>query len=330
MSNSTAKIDRIIEMFKGDVQLLGDTTIRKGYDVISTNSLFLDSALGIGGIPRGRITELWGPESSCKSTLCIHLCANALEKYTELPVAFIDTEHALDLEYAKKLGMDDNRTLISQPETGEQAITIAEKLIRSGNVSLVIIDSVAGLTPQAELEGEVGDSHQALLARLLHKSWRRLKDCVAETNTALVFTNQISTQSMGYVTYKGPGGGNALKFGASIRIALSKSNQDIITVNKIPIGQRIKVRIEKNKIAPPFRECEFYVIFGEGISKLHDILDIALECGYFTTSGTWIKYNDEVIGQGKSQVIDVLKTNDKLRNEITKKVMDYYFDGKNN
>lgn len=319
-----SKIKILMEKYKEDLQYLDDEGIKTEIDAISTNSLFLDSALGIGGIPRGRITEIWGENSCGKTTLCQHLCINALSQYPEQKVAFIDTEHALNVLYAKKIGLDLSRTLISQPSSGEKAIEIAEALIRSGTVSLVIVDSVAGLTPEAELEGDITDQHQAQLARLLHKSWRKLKDAVRETNTALVFTNQTSIQSMGYVTYKGPKGGDALKFGASVRIQLNRDN-NLITVNKEKVAQLVTATVVKNKVASPYREAKFYIVFGEGISKLFDVLEISLNAGILVASGNWIKYKDESIGNGKSQAIEFLKQNKEVCEEITKLAEEYHF-----
>lgn len=322
------KVDKLIEQFGEDLHILSDDKIKTDVDVISTNSMFLDAALGIGGIPMGRITELWGPNASGKTTLCKHLCINAQKKYPDKHIAFIDTEHAIDKKYAEHLGMDLDRALISQPDTGERAIEIADTLIRSNQVSIVIVDSVAGLTPQAELEGAVSDQNRALVARLLHKSWRILKDGVRKTNTALVFTNQISTQAMGYITFSGPGGGQALKFASSVRMGLSK--EDMITVgqgkDKVALGQIVKVKIEKNKLAAPHRECKFYLIYGEGISKLHDVLDIAFDAKILTKSGNWVKYGEDMIGNGKTQAIDYIKNNDEFREKLTKEVEEYYLE----
>jgi recombination protein RecA len=297
---------------KGAIMRLGDRS-KIHVDIISTGSVSLDAAMGVGGIPRGRITEIFGPESSGKTTLGLHIIAEA-QKAGGL-AAFIDAEHALDPSYAKILGVDTINLLVSQPDSGEQALEIVETLVRSGALDVIVIDSVAALVPRAEIEGEMGDSHMGLQARLMSQALRKLTGTVSKSNTGVVFINQVR-EKIG-IMFGNPEtttGGRALKFYTSIRldirrIATIKEGQDMV-------GNRTKVKVVKNKLAPPFREAEFDIMYAEGISKIGDVLDQAANFNLVQRSGTWFSYGDTRLGQGRENVKRYLKENKELFNEL--------------
>lgn len=283
---------------KGAIMKLGSRPVAD-VSVIPSGSLALDKALGIGGIPRGRVTEIFGPESSGKTTLALHVVAQA-QKQGGI-AAFIDAEHALDTVYARKLGVNCDELLVSQPDTGEQALEITEMLVRSGAIDVVVIDSVAALTPRAEIEGEMGDAHMGLQARLMSQALRKLTGTIGKTMTSVVFINQIRMKiGMVFGNPETTTGGNALKFYSSVRLEIRgkgaiKEGQDIV-------GNRTKVRVVKNKMAPPFKEAEFDIVYGEGISRYGDILDMGVEVGVIDKSGSWYSYQGERIGQGRENV----------------------------
>jgi len=317
LDRAITQIDR--QFGKGSIMVLGDDR-KVPIDVISTGCLSIDAALGIGGIPRGRISEIYGPESSGKTTLALHVCAEAQKAGGY--VAFIDAEHALDPIYAKKLGVDTNELLVSQPDHGEQALEIAETLVRSNAVDLIIIDSVAALVPRVELEGEMGDSSVGLQARLMSKALRKLTGVVNKSKTSIIFINQVR-EKIG-VMFGSPettSGGRALKFYTSVRIDIRrigsiKDGQEIV-------GNRTKVKIVKNKLASPFKIVEFDIIYGRGIAYVNDLLDLAVEADIVQKSGSWFSYADEKLGQGKINVTAFLEENSKIMDEISVKVKDY-------
>lgn len=304
---------------KGALVRLGDKQIEK-IDAISTGSLGLDLALGIGGIPKGRIIEIYGPESSGKTTLSLQIIAEC-QKNGGI-CAFIDAEHALDVYYAKRLGVDTENLLVSQPDTGEQALEILETLTRSGAVELVVIDSVAALTPRAEIEGEMGDTHVGLQARLMSQALRKITAVLHKMNTTLIFINQIRMKigQMGYGSPETTTGGNALKFYASVRIDIRR----IATLkqNEQQIGNRAKAKVVKNKVAPPFREAEFDIMFGEGISREGEIIDYGIKLDIVDKSGAWLSYGDKKLGQGRENAKVLLKEDKALAAEITAKIKD--------
>ena len=305
---------------KGSIMRLGDN-VHQAVDVIPTGCLTLDLALGIGGMPRGRVVEIYGPESSGKTTVALHVVAEAQKM--GCTAAFIDAEHALDPVYAAKLGVNINDLYISQPDNGEQALDITESLVKSGSIDLIIIDSVAALTPKAELDGEMGDAHVGLLARLMSQAMRKLTAYINKSNVCVIFINQLR-EKVG-VMFGNPEtttGGKALKFYASIRLDVRKS--DIIKEGSDPIGNRTKVKIVKNKLAPPFKTCEFDIIYGKGISKEGCLLDLAIETGIVQKSGSWFAYNGEKIGQGKENVKQYLADNPAIADEIQNQISDYY------
>jgi recombination protein RecA len=280
---------------KGSIMKLGNRAV-EAVPVISTGSLALDKALGIGGLPRGRVIEIYGPESSGKTTLTLHAVAEAQKKGGI--AAFIDAEHALDVTYARKLGVNCDELLVSQPDTGEQALEIADMLVRSGAIDILVIDSVAALVPRAEIEGEMGDAHMGLQARLMSQALRKLTATIGRTNTTVIFINQIRMK-IG-VVFGNPEtttGGNALKFYASVRLEIRRSAS--IKEGTDVIGSRTKVKVVKNKMAPPFREAEFDMMYGEGISKTGELIDMAVEANLVDKSGAWYSYNGERIGQGR-------------------------------
>lgn len=301
---------------KGSIMKLGDGTIID-VPVIPTGALALDQALGIGGLPRGRVIEIYGPESSGKTTLALHAVAEA-QKQGGI-AAFIDAEHALDTVYAKKLGVNCDELLVSQPDTGEQALEIADMLVRSGAVDIMVIDSVAALVPRAEIEGEMGDSHMGLQARLMSQALRKLTGTISKTMTSLIFINQIRMK-IG-VVFGNPEtttGGNALKFYSSVRIDIRRSNA--IKDGQEVIGNRTRAKVVKNKMAPPFRQAEFDIMYGEGISKAGDLLDVGVEAGIIEKSGSWYSYGGERIGQGRENVKSFFKDNPDMYEDIRVKV----------
>ena len=301
---------------KGSAMRLGDQP-EQNVEVIPTGSLALDTALGIGGLPRGRIVEIYGPESSGKTTLAIHAIAEA-QKAGGI-AAFIDAEHAFDSFYAQKLGVDVDNLLISQPDNGEQALEIADSLIRSSAIDIIVIDSVAALTPKAEIEGEMGDSKMGLQARLMSQALRKLTSSISKTKTVCIFINQLRDK-IG-VVYGNPEtttGGNALKFYASVRIDIRRMS--VIKDGEDQLGTRTKVKVVKNKVAPPFKRAEFDIMFGEGISKIGEIVDLGVDYGVVRKAGSWFSYGDRKIGQGRDAVKELLKNDEELRNEIEAKV----------
>ncbi|RME37473.1 MAG: recombinase RecA [Deltaproteobacteria bacterium] len=281
---------------KGSIMRLGEDTSLPGVEAIPTGALSLDVALGVGGVPRGRIIEIYGPESSGKTTLALHIVAEAQK--TGGIAAFVDAEHALDVQYARQLGVKTDDLLVSQPDTGEQALEIAEVLVRSGAIDVLVIDSVAALVPRAEIEGEMGDSHMGLQARLMSQALRKLTATISKSNCCVIFINQIRMKiGVMFGNPETTTGGNALKFYASVRmdirrIAAIKQGQDVI-------GNRTRVKVVKNKVAPPFKEAEFDIMYGTGISRVGDVLDLGVDQGVVEKSGAWYSYNGERIGQGR-------------------------------
>jgi len=304
---------------KGSLMRLGERAARMDVEVIPTGSIALDTALGIGGVPRGRVVEIFGPESSGKTTLALQIAAEAQKR--EGIVAFIDAEHALDPVYAEKLGVDTENLLISQPDSGEQALEISEVLVRSNAVDLIIIDSVAALVPQAELEGEMGDAHVGLQARLMSQALRKLTAAISNSKTCTIFINQLRMKiGVMFGNPETTPGGRALKFYASIRMDIRRKAS--LTKGDKQIGNRTKVTVVKNKLAPPFRTAEFDLIFGEGISKEGSILDAGVASGIIKKTGSWYSYGDIQIGQGKENAREFLKDkkNQALREELEKKI----------
>ncbi len=308
------KIDK--DFGKGSVMMMSDKGIIE-QEVISTGSIGLDMALGIGGLPKGRVVEIYGPESSGKTTLAIHVIAEAQKKGGMC--AFIDAEHAFDSVYAKKLGVDIDNLLISQPDYGEQALEIADRLILSGALDVVVIDSVAALVPKSELEGEMGDSKMGLQARLMSQALRKLTATIHKTNSCCIFINQLR-EKIG-VMFGNPEtttGGNALKFYASVRLDIRRMAQ--IKDGDEAIGNHVKVKVVKNKVAPPFRLAEFDIIYGEGISKAGEIIDMGVELGIVQKSGSWFSYNNDKLGQGRESVKQLMLDNPEMANEIEAKI----------
>ncbi|MBP0973383.1 MAG: recombinase RecA [Oscillospiraceae bacterium] len=288
-------------------------------DVIPTGSMQLDLALGVGGVPRGRIIELYGPESSGKTTVALHIVAEAQKMGGE--AAFIDVEHALDPKYAKQLGVDIDNLLVSQPDSGEQALEIAEQLVRSGAIDVLVVDSVAAMTTKAEIDGEMGDNHVGQLARLMSQAMRKLTSVVSKTGCVAIFINQIR-EKIG-VMYGNPEttpGGRALKFYATIRMDVRKG--EVLKENGVPIGNKMKVKIVKNKVAPPFRECEFENIYGQGINRDGEIIDLAVDLEIVKKSGSWFSYNGEKLGQGRDAVKKRMMEDENFRKEIEAKIME--------
>ena len=313
-----ATLDRLDKSYgKGTVMRLGDNAI-EDMEVISSGSITINRALGVGGFPKGRVVEIYGPESSGKTTLTIHAIAEC-QKAGGI-AAFIDAEHAFDQFYARSLGVDVENLLISQPDNGEQALEIADNLIRSGAIDLVVIDSVAALTPKAEIEGEMGDSQMGLQARLMSKALRKLTSSINKANTCCIFINQLR-EKIG-VMFGNPEtttGGNALKFYSSIRLDIRRSTQ--IKSGDEVIGNRTRVKIVKNKVAPPFRLAEFDIMYGKGISKMGEIIDLGVEFEVIKKSGSWYSYGDTKLGQGKDAVKDLLMDNPELSDELEAKVV---------
>ena len=316
-----AALSQIEKQFgKGSVMKLGDFTARN-VEAIPTGALSLDIALGIGGIPRGRIVEVYGPESSGKTTLTLHMIAEAQKMGGE--AAFIDAEHALDPVYAKHLGVDIDNLIVSQPDTGEQALEIAEALVRSGALDIIVVDSVAALVPKAEIDGDMGDSHIGLQARLMSQALRKLAGAINKTKTVIVFINQLR-EKVG-VMFGNPEtttGGRALKYYSSVRLDIRRVES--IKQDGEVVGNRAKVKVVKNKMAPPFREAEFDIVFGKGISKSGNLLDIAVNLDIVEKSGSWFSYNGDRIGQGRENVKKYLEENPKIMAEVEEKVRENY------
>ena len=308
------KIDK--DFGKGSVMMMNERS-QDAQEVVSTGSIGLDTALGIGGLPRGRVIEIYGPESSGKTTVATHVIAEAQKRGGMC--AIIDAEHAFDSHYAQKLGVDIDNLLISQPDYGEQALEIADRLILSGALDVVVIDSVAALVPKGELEGEMGDSKMGLHARLMSQALRKLTATISKTNTICIFINQLR-EKIG-VMFGNPEtttGGNALKFYASVRLDIRRMAQ--IKDGDEAIGNRVKVKVVKNKVAPPFRTAEFDIVFGEGISKVGEIIDMGVEMGIVQKSGSWFSYNTDKLGQGREAVKNLLHDNPQLADEIEGKI----------
>ncbi len=313
--------DKIEKQFgKGSVMKLGDQ-VKTDIEAIPTGAINLDVALGIGGLPRGRIIEIFGPESSGKTTLALHVIAEAQK--IGGTAAFIDAEHAFDAVYAKNLGLDTDNLIISQPDTGEQALGICESLVRSAAVDLIVIDSVAALVPRAEIEGDMGDSHVGLQARLMSQALRKLTGVISKSNCTVIFINQLR-EKVG-VMFGNPEvttGGRALKFYSSVRIEIRRG--ETIRKGEEIVGNRTKVKIVKNKVAPPFKQVEFDIMYGKGISKIGTLLDSATECDIVKKAGAWYSYNGEKLGQGRENSKLYLEENPKILAEIKKKTYEYY------
>ncbi len=313
----SAVMDKIEKDFgKGSIMKMSSQNV-ENVAVIPSGSITLDNALGVGGYPKGRVVEIFGPESSGKTTLAIHAIAEA-QKAGGI-AAFIDAEHAFDSFYAQNLGVDVDNLLISQPDNGEQALEIADSLIRSSAIDIIVIDSVAALTPKAEIEGEMGDSKMGLQARLMSQALRKLTASISKTKTVCIFINQLRDKiGIVYGNPETTTGGNALKFYASIRIDIRKAS--VIKDGDEQLGARAKVKVVKNKVAPPFRKAEFDIMYGEGISKLGEILDLGVDFGIIKKSGSWFSYGEQKLGQGRDAVKEVLRGNEELQNEIETKV----------
>jgi len=311
-------IDKLEKTYgKGTIMKLGDEAVEQDIRAISSGSIGLDHALGIGGFPRGRVIEIYGPESSGKTTLAIHAIAEA-QKVGGI-AAFIDAEHAFDRFYAQKLGVDIENLLVSQPDNGEQALEITENLIRSGAIDIIVIDSVAALTPKSEIEGEMGDSKVGLHARLMSQALRKLTGTISKTNSCCIFINQLR-EKIG-VMFGNPEtttGGNALKFYASVRIDIRKTGQ--IKDGDNVTGNRAKIKVVKNKVAPPFKQAEVDIVYGEGFSKTGEIIDLGVDHGIITKSGSWFSYGETRLGQGRDTVKQLLRDNLELMNELELKI----------
>jgi recombination protein RecA len=314
----SAALGQIEKQFgKGAVMRMGDVSAVRDIDIVSTGSLGLDVALGIGGLPRGRVVEIYGPESSGKTTLTLQVIAEAQKAGGT--AAFVDAEHALDPGYAEKLGVDVDELLVSQPDTGEQALEITDMLVRSGSLDVVVIDSVAALTPKAEIEGDMGDSHMGLQARLMSQALRKLTGNIKRSNTMVIFINQIRMKiGVMFGNPETTTGGNALKFYASVRL-------DIRRIGAIKKGDEItgnetRVKVVKNKMAPPFKKAEFQILYGEGISREAELIDLGVQHGFVEKSGAWYSYGEDRIGQGKDRVREFLKENPDIAGEIEAKL----------
>ena len=307
-------LDQIDKQFgKGSVMRLGDDNTSRDINTVSSGSLGLDVALGVGGLPRGRIIEVYGPESSGKTTLALHAVAEVQK--TGGVAAFVDAEHALDVSYARKLGVNTSDLLISQPDNGEQALEITDTLIRSGAVAVVVVDSVAALVPRAEIEGEMGDSHVGLQARLMSQALRKLTGTISRSNTILIFINQIRMKiGVMFGSPETTTGGNALKFYSSVRLDIRRIGA--IKQGEQSVGNRTRVRVVKNKIAPPFREAEFDILYGQGVNRQGEILDLGVEFGLVEKSGSWYSYGEDRIGQGRENVCEFLRENPDISNAI--------------
>ncbi len=304
---------------KGSIMRLGEGEVIEDIQVVSTGSLGLDIALGVGGLPRGRVVEIYGPESSGKTTLTLQVIAEMQKEGGTC--AFIDAEHALDIQYAQKLGVNLQELLISQPDTGEQALEIVDALVRSGSVDLIVVDSVAALTPKAELEGEMGDALPGLQARLMSQALRKLTATIKKTNTMVIFINQIRMKiGVMFGSPETTTGGNALKFYASVRLDIRRTGS--IKKGEEVIGSETKVKVVKNKVSPPFKTAEFDILYGEGISREGEIVDMGVEARILDKSGAWYAYNGEKIGQGKDNAREFLRENPELAREIENKIRD--------
>lgn len=315
MESAISQIEK--QFGKGSIMRLGQKEVSEIVPVIPTGSIAFDIALGVGGIPKGRVVEIYGQEASGKTTLALHIIAEAQKQGGV--AAFIDAEHALDPEYARRLGVDIENLLISQPDYGEQALEIAEILVRSGTVDVVVVDSVAALVPKAELEGEMGDSHMGLQARLMSQALRKLTGIVSRSKTCFIFINQVR-ERIGIImgNPETTTGGRALKFYASVRVEIRK----ILSIKdgENTIGNRVKVKIVKNKLAPPFKEAEFDIVYGEGISKEGDLVDTGVSYGVIEKAGTWYSYKGERLGQGRDNVKNLLKQNKELADKIKEEI----------
>src|SRR4051812_5977730 len=314
LSLALAQIDK--QFGKGSIMRLGERPVTE-MQVIPTGSIALDVALGIGGLPRGRVVEIYGPESSGKTTVALHAIANA--QRTGGIAAFIDAEHALDPDYARALGVDTDALLVSQPDTGEQALEIMDMLIRSGAIDIVVVDSVAALVPRAEIEGEMGDSHVGLQARLMSQALRKVTGALSNTNTTAIFINQLR-EKIG-VMFGSPEtttGGKALKFYASVRLDVRRI--ETLKDGGDAVGNRTRVKVVKNKVAPPFKQAEFDIVYGQGISREGSLIDVGVEHGFIRKSGSWFTYEGEQLGQGKENVRNFLRDNPDLADEIEKKI----------
>ncbi|MFC1508790.1 recombinase RecA [Candidatus Omnitrophota bacterium] len=321
VKDDKVKVDVVVNQIekqfgKGAIMRLGKET-KAEVDAISTGALSLDLALGVGGVPRGRVVEIFGPEAGGKTTLTLSIISQVQKKGGV--AAFIDAEHALDPTYAKKLGVNLDDLLISQPDTGEQALDIVEMLVRSNAVDLIVIDSVAALVPKAEIEGEMGDRHIGLQARLMSQALRKLTAIIAKTHTCVIFINQIRLKiGVMFGNPETTTGGRALKFYSSVRIDLRRISN--IKLGETVIGSRVRAKVVKNKVAPPFRNAEFEILYSEGISRSGNILDLGVETGVLEKSGSWLIYSGEKLGQGRESAREFLKTNTKVSNEIEKKI----------
>jgi recombination protein RecA len=314
-----AAVTQIERQFgKGSIMRLGSDEPVPGVPVISTGAVPLDIALGVGGVPRGRVTEIYGPESSGKTTMMLHVIAEAQKEGGV--AAFIDAEHALDIGYARALGVRTDDLLISQPDTGEQALEIVEMLLRSGALDVIVVDSVAALVPRAEIEGEMGDSHMGLQARLMSQALRKLTGAISKTRTSLVFINQIRMKiGVMFGNPETTTGGNALKFYSSIRMDIRRIGT--LKDGDKPVGSRIRVKVVKNKLAPPFRLCEFDILFGKGISRTGDVLDLGVEAGIINKSGAWYSYGEERVGQGRDNARTFLEEHPDILAAVERKLL---------
>lgn len=306
---------------KGSIMRMGEDAVIDDIQTVATGSIGLDVALGVGGVPRGRVVEIYGPESSGKTTLALHIAAEAQKKGGI--VAFVDAEHALDISYAKRLGVNADDLLISQPDTGEQALEITEMLIRSGAVDVLVVDSVAALVPRAEIEGEMGDSHMGLQARLMSQALRKLTGAISKSGTVLIFINQIRMKiGVMFGNPETTTGGNALKFYSSVRMEIRKAGA--IKQGQDVIGSQTKVKVVKNKVAPPFKEVIFDIMYGEGISKQGELVDIGANIGLVEKSGAWYSYNDERIGQGRENAKGYFRENPEAALKLEEEILNHF------
>ncbi|MEZ5591706.1 MAG: recombinase RecA [Gammaproteobacteria bacterium] len=320
LATTLSQIER--QFGKGSVMRLGDSTASRDIETVSTGSIGLDIALGIGGLPRGRVVEIYGPESSGKTTLTLHVIAEA--QRVGGTAAFVDAEHALDPQYAAKLGVNVEDLLVSQPDTGEQALEITDMLVRSGAVDIVVVDSVAALTPRAEIEGEMGDSHVGLQARLMSQALRKLTANIKRSNTLVIFINQIRLKiGVMFGNPETTTGGNALKFYASVRLDIRRIGA--IKKGEDVVGNQTRVKVVKNKVAPPFKQTEFDILYGEGISRLGEIIDLGVQAGVVDKSGAWYSHGSNRIGQGKENARNYLRENPELASELEAQIRAYYF-----